>query len=131
MRQHHVMYVDDDHALVLLVQRLLGQRGYSVSGFTDPDEAIRALHADPVRYDLLITDHNMPGHCGTDLVRAARGIRPDLPVALVSGYISTEIEQAALAAGACALLHKTDDVQELCATVDRLIRKHHNSADPA
>src|SRR5260370_30918398 len=32
-------YVDDDQALVFLVQRLLRRRGYQVSGFTDPHEA--------------------------------------------------------------------------------------------
>ena len=34
--RRHVMYVDDDKALVFLVQRLLRRRGYTVSGFTDP-----------------------------------------------------------------------------------------------
>jgi len=120
-RQHHVMYVDDDQALVFLVKRLLGRRGYQVSGFTDPHEATAALQADPRRYDLLVTDYNMPGYSGVDLLHAARAIRADLPVALASGYVTTEIEQAALAAGARALIHKPNDVDELCATVDRLL----------
>lgn len=119
-RQRHVMYVDDDQALVFLVQRLLRRRGYEVSGFTDPHEATSALRADPGRYDLLVTDYNMPGYSGLELVRDALAIRPDLPVALASGYITTEIEQAALAEGARALIHKPDDVEKLCATVDRL-----------
>ncbi|QPN31246.1 PAS domain-containing sensor histidine kinase [Diaphorobacter sp. JS3051] len=119
-RQRHVMYVDDDEALVFLVQRLLRRRGYQVSGFTDPHKATDALRADPGSYDLLVTDYNMPGYSGLDLVRAARAIRHDLPVALASGYITAEIEQAALAEGARALIHKPNDVEELCATVDRL-----------
>ncbi len=117
----HVMYVDDDQALVFLVQRLLRRRGYEVSGFTDPHEATAALRAAPQRYDLLVTDYNMPGFCGVDLVREARLIRPGLPVALASGYVTAEIEQAALAEGAQALIHKPNDVEELCATVQRLI----------
>ncbi|MBX9832253.1 MAG: response regulator [Burkholderiaceae bacterium] len=120
-RKPHVMYVDDDQALVFLVQRLLRRRGYEVSGFTDPHEARAALNAAPQRYDLLVTDYNMPGFCGVDLVREARLIRPDLPVALASGYVTAEIEQAALAEGARALIHKPNDVEELCATVQRLI----------
>jgi CheY-like chemotaxis protein len=120
-RQRHVMYVDDDEALVFLVQRLLRRRGYVVSGFTDPHAATAALRADPDRYDLLVTDYNMPGFCGVDLVREARLIRPGLPVALASGYVTTEIEQAALAEGARALIHKPNDVEELCATVQRLV----------
>ena len=117
----HVMYVDDDQALVFLVQRLLHRRGYEVSGFTDPHEATAALRAAPQRYDLLVTDYNMPGFCGVDLVREARLIRPGLPVALASGYVTAEIEQAALAEGAQALIHKPNDVEELCSTVERLV----------
>ncbi|MFN7856493.1 MAG: ATP-binding protein, partial [Acidovorax sp.] len=120
-RQRHVMYVDDDEALVFLVQRLLRRRGYLVSCFTDPHAAAAALRAEPQRYDLLVTDYNMPGFCGVDLVLEARRIRPSLPVALASGYVTTEIEQAALAAGARALIHKPNDVEELCATVQRLV----------
>ncbi|MDH1703030.1 PAS domain-containing hybrid sensor histidine kinase/response regulator [Comamonas terrigena] len=124
----HVMYVDDDEALVFLVKRLLKRRGYRVTGFSDPHEATQALHAAPQEYHLLVTDYNMPGYCGVDLVRAALQIRPDLPVALASGYITAEIEQQALSAGAQALIHKPNDVEELCATVDRLL--HGASAEP-
>lgn len=117
----HVMYVDDDQALVFLVQRLLRRRGYQVSGFNDPHAAADALRAAPHDYHLLVTDYNMPGYSGVDLLQEVRSIRPDLPVALASGHVTAEIEQAALAAGARALIHKPNDVQELCDTVDRLI----------
>nr|WP_245587266.1 PAS domain-containing sensor histidine kinase [Comamonas composti] len=120
---HHVMYVDDDQALVLLLQRLLGRRGYRVSGFTDPHAATAALREAPHAYDLLVTDYNMPGYSGIDLVREALGIRPELPIALASGYITAEIEQAALAAGARALIYKPNDVEELCSTVHRLLNE--------
>ena len=120
-RSRHVIYVDDDQALVFLVQRLLRRRGYQVSGFTDPREAAAVLRADPQKFDLLVTDYNMPGYSGVDLLREVREIRPDLPVALASGHVTAEIEQSALAAGARALIHKPNDVQELCDTVDRLV----------
>jgi CheY-like chemotaxis protein len=117
----HVMYVDDDQALVFLVTRLLRRRGYTVSGFTDPHEALAMLQADPSGFHLLVTDYNMPGYSGVDLVREALQVRPTLPVALASGYVTAEIEQAALGAGARALIHKPNDVEELCATVHRLL----------
>ena len=120
-RSRHVIYVDDDQALVFLVQRLLRRRGYQVSGFTDPREAAAVLRADPQKFDLLVTDYNMPGYSGVDLLREVRDIRPDLPVALASGHVTAEIEQNARAAGARALIHKPNDVQELCDTVDRLV----------
>lgn len=119
----HIMYVDDDQALVFLVTRLLRRRGYTVSGFTDPHEALARLQTDPSTVHLLVTDYNMPGYSGVDLVREALQAQPALPVALASGYVTAEIEQAALSAGARALIHKPNDVEELCATVHRLLHE--------
>jgi CheY-like chemotaxis protein len=47
-----------------------------------------------------VTDYNMPGYSGVELLREVRAIRPDLPVALASGYVTAEIERSALAEGA-------------------------------
>ena len=123
-RGQRVMYVDDDEALVFLVDRALSRKGFSVSTFTDPHEAAAVLRQRPLDFDLLVTDYNMPGYCGVDLLREARQIRPDLPVALASGYVTAEIEQSALAEGARALIHKPNDVDELCDTVQRLLTNH-------
>lgn len=117
----HVMYVDDDQALVFLVTRVLTRKGFVVTAFTDPREARSALQADPMAYDLLVTDYNMPGYSGIDLLREAKAIRPDLPVALASGYVTPEIEHNAIQGGASALIYKPNDVNELCETVQRLI----------
>jgi CheY-like chemotaxis protein len=116
-----VMYVDDDEALVFLVKRLLTRKGYAVTTFTNPKEALASLRANPQQYDLLVTDFNMPGYSGLDLLRDVRAIRPSLPVALASGYVTSDIERDALAAGARALIHKPNDVDELCSTVQRLL----------
>ena len=118
----HVMYVDDDQALVFLVERLLRRRGFGVTTFTEPLEAQRALAANPHGFDLLVTDYNMPGYSGIDLLRAAKALRADLPVALASGYVTPEIEKEAFDAGANALVYKPNDVNELCATVQRLLQ---------
>ena len=95
----------------------------TTEGAITPDAlaALQALRAAPQDVHLLVTDYNMPGYSGVELLQAVREVRPDLPVALASGYVTAEIEQAALAAGARALIHKPNDVQELCDTVDRLI----------
>jgi len=116
-----VMYVDDDEALVFLVKRLLTRKGYQVITHCDPRQAAAALRADPLQCDLLVTDFNMPGYSGIDLLREVRAIRPTLPVALASGYVTPDIERDALAAGARALIHKPNDVDELCSTVQRLL----------
>jgi len=117
----HVIYVDDDPALVFMVERVLTRRGFRVTTFTDPRAALAALQDGTLNFDLLVTDYNMPGFSGLDLLEASKALRPDMPVALASGYVTAEIEQRALQAGASALVYKPNDVNELCATVQRLV----------
>jgi two-component system, cell cycle sensor histidine kinase and response regulator CckA len=121
----HVLYVDDDKSLVYLVTRALTRKGFRVTTFTEPLEAQAALEHDPYQFDLLVTDYNMPGYSGLDLLRSAKAVRPDLPVALASGYVTQDIENSAIEAGACALIYKPSDINELCETVQRLIAEHH------
>ena len=71
----HVLYLDDDESLEFLVERLLKRRGVRVSGFTDQHAALEALPADPARFDLVVTDYNMPGMSGLDVAREVRAIR--------------------------------------------------------
>jgi signal transduction histidine kinase/ActR/RegA family two-component response regulator len=117
-----VLYVDDDEALVFLVRRVLTRKGFDVTTFTSPQEALAWLRDDPQRVDLLVTDYNMPGYSGVDLLRDVKAFRANLPVALASGYVTPEIEHNALTHGASALIHKPNDVSELCDTVQRLLQ---------
>lgn len=118
----HILYLDDDDTLVFLVRRLLERRGYQVSAFTDQQEAIDAVRAAPDRFDLLMTDYNMPGMSGLDVARAVRAISPGLPVAVASGYISDELQSEADAVGVAEVVFKTDAVEAFCEVVARLVR---------
>lgn len=117
----HVLYLDDDDTLVFLVRRLLERRGYKVSAFTDQQQAIDAVRADPGAYHLLMTDYNMPGMSGIDVARAVRAISPQMPVAVASGYISDELQSEAVAAGVTEVVFKTDAVEAFCEIVARLV----------
>jgi len=116
----HILYVDDDESVVFLVTRLLERQGYRVSGHTNPRQALAAVRAEPGRFDLAVTDYNMPGMSGLEVARALHEIRADLPVALASGYITEELRVQAPAAGVIELLYKPNTVDDLCEMVARL-----------
>ena len=59
--------------------------GYSVIEAASGEDAMQLL-TEGERFDLLVTDHLMPGVSGTELARAVRNMRPNVPVLLVSGY---------------------------------------------
>ncbi len=113
----HLMYVDDDPALVFLIQRAFSRQGVQVTTFTDPHQALLAL-ADPALVpSLLVTDYNMPGFNGIELLREAHQLRPTLRTALASGYVTPEIEGDARQAGAAGVIFKPSGIDELSAAI--------------
>ena len=120
-RGQHVLYLDDDDSLVLLVTRMLERSGYRVSGYTDSTFALQAVRADPGQFDLVVTDYNMPGMSGLDVAREVSRIRPDLPVVVTSGYITDELREKAPDAGVRQLVYKPNSAEELCETVRNLL----------
>ncbi|MEQ1515579.1 MAG: PAS domain S-box protein [Usitatibacteraceae bacterium] len=119
----HILYLDDDESLVLLVIRLLERRGYRVSGFTAQREALSALRADPAGFDLVVTDYNMPGMSGLDVAREVRAIRADMPVAIASGFVDESLRAQADGAGVRDLIFKANSVEEFCEAFEMLARK--------
>jgi PAS domain S-box-containing protein len=117
----HLLYVDDEGSLVFLTKRMLERLGYRVTGFTEADEALAAALADDADFDLIITDHSMPVMTGIDLARELFAKRPDARVVLVSGYLPPHDVERARAIGIHDVLLKPDTVDELAATVHRLL----------
>lgn len=117
----HVLYLDDDNAVLILVKRLLERRGYRVSCFSEPQEALAALRSNPADVDVLVTDFNMPGMHGLDVARAVRSIRPDLPVAVTSGFVDEELQAGVQEAGVRRLIAKPFAMEELYSAIQRLI----------
>ncbi len=89
------LLVDDEELVRLSTADMLGDLGYTVIEAASGEEAMRLVgRGEP--FDLLVTDHLMPGLTGTDLARAVRTARPGVPVLLVSGYAETEGVEADL-----------------------------------
>jgi len=122
----HVLYVDDDEAMVFLVKRMLSASGYRVSGFIRAAAALDAVRAQEAGsaddFDLVVTDFNMPGFSGLDVAQELASLRPELPVVITSGYITDELRLGARAVGVRYVLYKPNTVDELCETIQRLLR---------
>jgi PAS domain S-box-containing protein len=101
-----VLVVDDEEALVRLGEEALAELGYEPVGHVLSSGALAALRAEPQRFDLLLTDEAMPGLTGSELARAARLLRPDLPVVLMSGFVTPALRQRALDIGVAEVLNK-------------------------
>ncbi len=120
-RGQHILYIDDDESQVFLIKRMLERWGYRVSAYIEQLDALGALLRGEQRFDLVITDFNMPGLSGLEVARKIRDARPDLPVIMVSGYVTDELRAQAEAAGVRELISKPPEVEELRDVVHRLL----------
>ena len=118
----HVLYVDDDQPMLVMVEALLQRLGYRVTIVERPREALERVRADPHAFDLVVTDYNMPELNGIELTASIAALRPDLPVVISSGFVSDELRSAALAAGVRALLQKEYTLEQLPQVVDQVLR---------
>ena len=82
----HVMYVDDDEALVNTLSRVIRRFGYRCTAYDDPNAALRDFQGNPHSFDAVLTDYMMPAMNGVTLAQRLREIRPEVPIAVVSGY---------------------------------------------
>ena len=119
-RGQHILYIDDDEAQVFLIKRTLERWGYKVSAYIEQREALAVLLAGEP-FDLVVTDFNMPGITGLEVARLIRDARPELPVVVVSGYITDDLRAQAAAAGVRQLISKPHEVEELRDVIQQLL----------
>src|SRR5207249_1255736 len=115
--QPRILVVDDEPHVVQIFQDLLAQRGYEVVSSTNGDDAI--VKVTTGHFDLVLTDINLPGVDGLEVVRAAKAADKDTCVILITGYASTTTASDALRQGAYDYITKPFDLWETAKAIDR------------
>ena len=117
----HILFVDDEEGIVDLMHRILTDLGYRVTPCTDSREAIRIYHADPQRFDLVITDMTMPHMSGSELAHEMIQLRPDQPIILCTGYSSYIDAEKAAALGISTFLLKPVARRDLAGAIRKAL----------
>lgn len=115
-----ILYVDDDASIRRLGELMLARSGYGVDTAADGMEAWDALH--DVNYNLLITDHQMPGLTGLELAAKARLAGMRLPIVLASGSVDALGDPSTAWLGLAARLPKPFGTDALLVTVEQALR---------
>jgi signal transduction histidine kinase/ActR/RegA family two-component response regulator len=116
-RVKHVLIVDDDRDVGRLAARILETFRYEVTALTDPTEAVKLVRKRPTKFDLVLTDLLMPELSGPELARALKKIRPDLPLLLISGLVSSVTEESARRQGFVGLIRKPFEIDQIVKSV--------------
>ncbi len=86
MNQDKILIVDDDEAVIFLMEHAFSRAGYDIKSAQNGDDALELLKDDKIQ--VMFLDLNMPGMNGLELCRS---IRKDMPMAMifaVTGYAS-------------------------------------------
>ena len=117
----HVLYIDDDEAMTMLVARLLPRSGFRVTCTQDAQQALDSVAANPLAFDLVVADFNMPRLSGLDVARAVYALRPGLPLIITSGSVSDDLIAGARRAGVRGLVNKERAFEELVPELLRVL----------
>jgi DNA-binding response OmpR family regulator len=116
----HILVVEDDIFFRRLNTEVLLRSGYEVDTAADGAAAWEALQAN--RYNLLITEHEMPNLTGVELVKKLRAARMALPVVMAAGRLPTEELARNPSLQLAATLLKAFAVDALLDTVKNVLR---------
>jgi DNA-binding NtrC family response regulator len=115
-----ILYVEDNDYVRESVAELLQGPGREFVCCSDAAQAFEVLATRHI--DLLITDLNLPGVPGMDLVRNALERDPNCPIVVCSGH---DLSPAAFAEARIEYVRKPFELEELEAVVDRLLDAGH------
>ena len=114
-----ILLVDDDHDVLGANARFLRVSGHEVVVAESAATALARL--DERAVDVVVTDLRLPGTDGIGFARAARGLRPFVPILFFSGFARVPDVVAAMKLGAVDFLEKPVEPELLLEAVDRLV----------
>ena len=116
-----ILVVEDEPAVLTLLERVLSSAGYVVVTASSGAEALAVTTSRSGDIDLLVSDAVMPGMAGLELARQLRLERPELPILFVSGWAGEAFDREWAAAPAVDLMLKPFEVADLLERVQALL----------
>lgn len=118
-----VLLVDDDEAIQSMFKMMLQSSEYDLSVCSTAEIGLTKFRETP--FPLVITDKNLPGMNGLQLVQEVKRISRATDVILVTGYGSKESVLEAYDCGITGYLEKPfDEIAKVVGLIDSLVRKH-------
>ena len=121
IKNRHIFFVDDDTGVCKAVQGTLQGDGFTVTCFTNAPDCIEQLSS--LMCDLLITDVNMPGMDGIELLTQVKRLAPWIPVLVVTGDGDIPMTTKAFKRGSTDFIEKPLTRDVLLSTVDSILKR--------
>lgn len=116
-----ILFADDDEQFRLGLGKRLIKAGFECAFAGCASEAADLLKAGS--YDVLLSDINMPGNAGLELIESIPVIRDGLPIILLTGNPTVETAMKSVSLRVTAYLTKPPDFEELCALIGSAVEE--------
>lgn len=117
--QQSIIIVDDDKSILNALQTSLASVTENISIFDSPVKCLKEITLG--KYDLLITDINMPQMNGVAVLKQAKEIDPGLAVLVITGYADISLAVKTLKMGAVDFIEKPFGYVEITSTVKKIL----------
>jgi len=118
----HILIVDDLDMIRDFAVNFLTAAGFEVTAAADADDALTQLQMADTPFDLMLTDYNMPGRNGVELIHYASSRWPDMKFILASGYLEDEERQSVESFNGVKVLRKPYNMHEAVSLIMSLLR---------
>jgi DNA-binding NtrC family response regulator len=113
----NILVVDDELTSIAIMKKVLSDAGHNVTTISEPQSAIDLIRE--FKYDILLTDLNMPNMNGIELTKEALKIESDIIVILITAFATIRSAVEAIQIGAFDYLTKPIDKEELILSINR------------
>jgi CheY-like chemotaxis protein len=119
--QARILAVDDEPVILDALRKILALKGFSVDTVESGPEALGLVQRND--YDFVFTDLKMPGMDGVEVVKGVKHFRPDIDVAVITGYATIESAVETMRDGAVDYVQKPFTADELATFARQLLLK--------
>ena len=116
-----ILVVEDSKVFREMQEMLLGQAGYAVSAFENPQAALTAANSQ--RYDLVVIDYELPEMNGQQFMHALRAIHPEIAVIFVSGSLTLELAIQLSSQGVAGIFNKPANPKTLLEKINETLSR--------
>ena len=118
---HKVWVADDDNAIRIVLEESLSSAGFNVKTFSSGDDVVSQLKIETP--DLILTDVQMPGMLGYDLLKHVTDNYEEIPVIVMTAFTDMQAAVDSYGGGAFEYIPKPFDLEEASQIINRALEK--------
>ena len=116
---HKIWIADDDEAIRIVLEETLNEAGFETQVFKTGDGLVKKLESESP--DLIITDIQMPGMLGYDVLKHINNNFEDLPVIVMTAFADMQAAVESFGGGAFEYIPKPFDLEEALQIIERAL----------